>query len=508
LNAYQGIMKFLNVWGFMTNRSFALALTLLSTGVCLFPSAANAETLLNRAIVQNLRNKVELLQQKQPARAAQKSDAMIPGDALRTFQRSMAELRFNDNSLARVGEQAFFRFIPNTRTMDLRNGTVLLLVQPGQGRTRVQTPNAAAGIRGSALFVRYLPDTDVTIVGALTNSDIEISTADGSQSYTMQAGQMAYVYQGKIGVYNFDQKTFQETSPFFKDIDWSGLQAVKAEIDDAQKSLASVTGTFDTTSPVWVKLAANRNPPPTSENANATPRATQSDSGELFSGVNRPDTDLVPKPFLNPPVSSPPPSPGVPQPPVAGGTPEPPVASIPEPPSRPQPVPQPPAPSVPTRPTPTPVAPNPTPAPSLQQSPSVAPPSQPIAAPPSPPQIVTPPTTQVVTPPVQQVVTPPVHQTVTPPVPQTATPPVQTTPPVNSVPSAATPPSRPTPAPLPTTPTTAAPAVTPNVDLPVVQPPPTVTTPPATTTVAPTTSGTATPPANNRATPASSTTTR
>lgn len=125
------------------------------TAVLPLPEQATAATPLTRAVIQNLHNVVQIIPYKQPKRRARKSDAIIPGDGLSTGRASLAELRFNDGSLARVGEQAIFRFLPKTRNFRLTNGTVLLLIPPGQGRTRVNTPNAAAAIRGSALFIRY-----------------------------------------------------------------------------------------------------------------------------------------------------------------------------------------------------------------------------------------------------------------------------------------------------------------------------------------------------------------
>jgi hypothetical protein len=176
-------------------------------------SAVGAEIPLERATVQSLRNTVYLLLQNQPSRPAQIQDAMNPGDALSTAKAALAELRFNDGSLARIGERTLFRFIPRTRTFRLNNGTILLLIPPGRGRTQIQTPNAAAGVRGSALFVRYISETDTTIVGALTTSGIEVANRDRSQNLNLNGGQMAVIVRDRIvQVYNFDLREFYQTS--------------------------------------------------------------------------------------------------------------------------------------------------------------------------------------------------------------------------------------------------------------------------------------------------------
>lgn len=426
----------------MASRSLlAITTSLLTAGIMALSIPASAETLLTKATVQRLRNKVEIhLKQKQLLRQAQKADVMTPGDALRTFQKAMAELRFNDNSLARIGEQAVFYFEPNTRNFQLDSGTVLLLIQPGQGKTRIRTPNAAAGIRGSALFVRYLPDTQVTMVGALTNSDIEISNKDGV-TVILKAGQIGYVYQDRIGVYNFDQKQFQETSPFFKEIDWNEAPiAVKEEIDAALTGQQTFTGKYDDT-PLWTKLAENRSTPPQQNFATAD----RIDAQQFPTG-------RVPVVISNPPGNQPQ------QPSQIGAQPE--VRPDPQPIARPEP--QPITQPV-TRPEPT-----------VPTTPSTRP--EPITTPSAP-------------------VAPPVAST-TPNTTQPAVPsqPIQSTPPTSQTPSATTPPTRPAPSitppttttPVSTTPTVTPPTTTPVNNTPTVTPPTTTTpvsvTPPTTTT--------------------------
>lgn len=192
--------------------------------ITLSSNPALAGTQLNRAVVETLRNQVRLLQPDRPARLATVSDALVPGEGLATGQSSLAELRFNDGSLARMGEQCVFWFTPQDRTFRLSNGTLLMLIPPGQGQTQIQTPNVTAGIRGSALFIRFDAESNTTLVGALTNSGIEVSNADNTQRQELQAGQMAVVVEDQIeGLYEFDLDTFYQTSPLVE-----GLQLGQA----------------------------------------------------------------------------------------------------------------------------------------------------------------------------------------------------------------------------------------------------------------------------------------
>ncbi|MBD1916153.1 MULTISPECIES: FecR family protein [Cyanophyceae] len=191
---------------------------------------AQASVTLNRAEVEALRNRVEFIPRGRQARAARMSDFLAVGDALRTAASSQADLRFNDGSLARVGERATFRFVPNTRNFRLTNGTVLLLIPPGRGRTNIQTPSAVTGIQGSAVVVRYVPESDLTLVMALTNNPAGPMTitasscgedvADcGSTEYSLYGGQMALIQNNQVQVVEFDLPTFYQTSPLVEGLE-------------------------------------------------------------------------------------------------------------------------------------------------------------------------------------------------------------------------------------------------------------------------------------------------
>jgi FecR protein len=251
----------------MFHKSFPLLIIGLWGIVVLpFSNRASATTPLTRAEIQNLRNLVQLIPKnnlnKRPAR---KLDAMIPGDGLSTGRASLADLRFNDGSLARIGEQAVFQFLPKTRDFRLTNGTVLLLIPPGRGQTRIQTPSAAAAIRGSALFMRYNKKTDTTIVGALTNSGIEVFNKEASQTQVLEAGQMMVIVKGKFqSLYDFDLRNFYETSELVRELDLNrqnptptpdlALTSVQNETAAALKAQSPITGEGVIENPSFVQL--------------------------------------------------------------------------------------------------------------------------------------------------------------------------------------------------------------------------------------------------------------
>ncbi|MBX9254373.1 FecR domain-containing protein, partial [Desmonostoc muscorum CCALA 125] len=254
----------------MFNKSLPLlVISLWGIVVLPLPDRVSAATPLTRAEIQNLRNLVQLIpRNKLKKRPAQKSDAMIPGDGLSTGRASLADLRFNDGSLARVGEQAIFQFLPKTRSFRLSNGTALLLIPPGRGQTRIQTPSAAAAIRGSALFVRYDQQTDTTVVGALTNSGIEVSNKEASQTQVLQAGQLMVIVKGKFqGLYDFDLRNFYETSDLVRGLDLNrqnmtpnpdpAIASVQAETAAALQAQSPVTGQGVVENPSFLELTSS-----------------------------------------------------------------------------------------------------------------------------------------------------------------------------------------------------------------------------------------------------------
>ena len=225
------------------SKIFGFGLSIVS--ILLLQNSANAQA-LTWARIELLRNRVQFIPNGNAARRARLSDRLSIGDALRTSASSRAELRFNDGSLARIGAHATFRFTPNTRNFQLSNGTVLMLVPPGRGRSTIQTPNAVTGIQGSALFVRFIPETNTTIIGALTDNSggpMMAYNQDGSQQQPLASGQLVVVRNNSVSLpVEFDLRTFYDTSGLVEGLNLnnptgsagsSELDAVRQEIQDA-----------------------------------------------------------------------------------------------------------------------------------------------------------------------------------------------------------------------------------------------------------------------------------
>ncbi len=246
-----------------------LAVLMWSAASVAWLSPTTARTPLTRAVVEKFRNRVQLIPRNQSARTAQLADVLLVGDAIATAKASLVELRFNDGSLARLGEQTLFRFAANTRTFHLSNGTVLLLIPPGNGRTTIRTPNAAAGIRGSGMFLRHTSTEteNLSLIAALTDSDIEVYDPETNQWRTIQGGQMALVRNNRLdGVYEFDLRQFYETSPLAEGLaltalvngtspdNDAALDAVRTEIAEALTRQEPIVGNDVVTNPSFLRL--------------------------------------------------------------------------------------------------------------------------------------------------------------------------------------------------------------------------------------------------------------
>jgi len=202
---------------------------------------------LTWARVDFIRNRVQLVPSEQNGRRANIADILRLGDSLRTARASRAELRFNDGSLARVGERATFRFTPNTRNFQLSNGTILLLIPPGRGRSSIQTPNAVTGIQGSALFVRYIPETDTTIVGALTDNPdgpMVLFNRDGSEQQALRANEIGVVEGNQITeIYQFDGTLFWQSSGLAEGFNYLAETTGSDELDGVRQEIREAIST-------------------------------------------------------------------------------------------------------------------------------------------------------------------------------------------------------------------------------------------------------------------------
>jgi hypothetical protein len=122
----------------------ALALTLLAT------ATAVAVTPYTQATVTRYQNKVTYGDTTAKARrAAQTGDVIKADKYLLTETDSRAELKYEDGSIVRVGQNTVFTFEANTRTLELEKGSLIFYIPKGSGGGTIRTASITAAITGT-----------------------------------------------------------------------------------------------------------------------------------------------------------------------------------------------------------------------------------------------------------------------------------------------------------------------------------------------------------------------
>lgn len=177
-------------------------------GLLLPGLAAEAET-LKQAEVTIVRNNVqigEVRDGRAEQRPAQIADVLAGNDFLTTGEASRAQLRFNDNSLVRVGQHALFTFEPETRDYILERGSALFLVPMGSEGTQIRTSAVTCGITGTIILAQSFPGFTAFYVYHGT------AVIDGRE---IEAGQAYIVENGRVRVIRFDMNRAIQTSMLF-----------------------------------------------------------------------------------------------------------------------------------------------------------------------------------------------------------------------------------------------------------------------------------------------------
>lgn len=99
---------------------------------------------LGSAKITAIRNKVEKGELGQ-TRSAVVQDSLPDGQRLDTRQNSLAELKFNDQSLARLGANTTFSYNSESRLVQIDRGTALIHTPPGNGGLTI----TSGGVRGT-----------------------------------------------------------------------------------------------------------------------------------------------------------------------------------------------------------------------------------------------------------------------------------------------------------------------------------------------------------------------
>lgn len=172
----------------LTSYSFALV------AICLIPVLSHAEKPLQKATFTQVINQVYKREGKNTEPASVNASVNQNGFVI-TRASSLAELRFADNSITRVGENTIFSFNDKNRTIDLRRGTILLQTPPGNGGATIRTAAVTAAITGTTTMIAHVPSGGFMMTILESAHGGSVKTPQGT--FKFKVGQVALVRPGK-----------------------------------------------------------------------------------------------------------------------------------------------------------------------------------------------------------------------------------------------------------------------------------------------------------------------
>jgi len=107
---------------------------------------------LNSATVSRVENQVsygKVIGDKSETRPAVTNDIIQSKNFLLSETNSRAELRYEDGTIVRIGQNTIFTFEANNRIFDLKKGTFVFYVPKGKGGGTIKTQSFTAAITGT-----------------------------------------------------------------------------------------------------------------------------------------------------------------------------------------------------------------------------------------------------------------------------------------------------------------------------------------------------------------------
>src|SRR6266496_1320406 len=162
---------------------------------------------LKEARVTQVVKDVKLLPTGAAARPAAVSDEVRNGTAVRTGVDSRSELKFTDQTLARLGANTLFSFSEGTRNLNLQDGAMLLRVPKGAGGAKISSSAVTAAITGTTVMVETHAVTKKN-----KNSYYKFIVLEGTARLYLpgRLGESTLVKAGQMIIMRADSKTIPE----------------------------------------------------------------------------------------------------------------------------------------------------------------------------------------------------------------------------------------------------------------------------------------------------------
>lgn len=145
---------------------------------------------LQSAEVTRVVNDVRIYRPTTSAKKAAPGDTISGKTSLQTGRRSRSELKFQDDTLTRIGANSIFSFDRGTRDLSLERGTLLLSVPKGSGGARIRTATVTAAVTGTTIMMEYFSEKWVKIIVLEGSLETWVERNGKKTKKTIKAGQM------------------------------------------------------------------------------------------------------------------------------------------------------------------------------------------------------------------------------------------------------------------------------------------------------------------------------
>ena len=133
--------------------------------------------------------------------------------SLPTGRNSRSELRFQDDTLTRLGQNSVFSFQQGSRDLELNQGTILLQVPKQAGGARIRTATVTAAITGTTILMEYHKGKWAKVI--VLEGDLNLFLNGVGRRVKVESGQMLVMRANATKVpqpVDVDLKRLQETS--------------------------------------------------------------------------------------------------------------------------------------------------------------------------------------------------------------------------------------------------------------------------------------------------------
>ncbi|MBW8863538.1 MAG: FecR domain-containing protein [Verrucomicrobia bacterium] len=209
---------------------------------CAFAATTSHAIDLKQSKLTQVVNDVQIISaDSQQQKVAAVNDLFTMPDILRTGASSRAELVAADQTVTRVGANTIFSFDPASRTINLKQGSLLFHSPHGKGGGTIHTGSATASVLGTTIIVTTTPSGGMKVLDL--EGQVEVKFLNGLKQ-NLEPGHMTFILPGgnqlaPIIIFRLDDltKNSQLVSGFHQTLD--SMPLIQQQIDKQLKDIKS-----------------------------------------------------------------------------------------------------------------------------------------------------------------------------------------------------------------------------------------------------------------------------